>query len=356
MRSLRRKNAANSVAVVAAGLCLGVALMPGRAAAEEVSTKDQLLELTGGYRVKVVWNQGAENDKQLMFFDTDVGEVQALPVPGGSAPVISRDGRRVFVSAGKAPDERRVIMFDTETGDSKEFPAGPGNNLLEVWYDAEAGREWVYVNSTGDFGEAWNQPRGGAIHRFPTDDPEARELFWNRTSSHIWLFLSADGTRGCFEPSWGNIGQMKVAFTEDGQVDPGKSSYQQFGGGCFPSIAPDNSYRIFRLDGDHHSITMHDADNSASRKIAVSDMPGVRENNRNTWLTRWSTHPRYLTLVAPAGGDAKIRIGRFDEEFTAVEQWVQVSLPDGPQCWQSHAWVATEMPAAERSGLFRRRR
>ena len=48
--------------------------------------------------------------------------------------------------------------------------------------------------------------------------------------------------------------------------------------------------------------------------------------------------PRYLTLMAPAGEDARIWMGRFDEKFTKVEAWVRVTA-DGPQCWQSQAWI-----------------
>jgi hypothetical protein len=164
-------------------------------------------------------------------------------------------------------------------------------------------------------------------------------LFWDRTSSHFYLMFSADGTRACFEPSWANIGQLKLAFTADGAVDQDKSVYKQFCAGCFPSFAPDNSYRLFTLGGGHHHIEMFDADGTNKRNIPVSDMPGVKEKGKNVWLTRWSTHPRYMTLVAPAGNKARIWIGRFDEAFTKIEAWVPVTKEDGPQCWLSQAWV-----------------
>jgi hypothetical protein len=324
---------------LAAVLLLGMGLGSARAADEAAETKQQLLELTGGQRVKVVWNQ----DNHVKYYDTQAGVTEQLPLPaGGSAPLISVDGRRVFISAGQAPDERAVYMYDTEAKTVTELAKGPGTNLLAVWRDPATGKDWVYVNSTGDHGEQWNQARGGAIQRFRVDQPETRELVWDRTSTHIWLFLSADGTRACFEPAWGNIGQLTFAFTEDGQVDQDQSEYKQFGGGCFPSMAPDNSYRLFRLDGDHHAITMHDADGANARKIPVSWMPGVQESGKNTWLTRWSTHPRYMTLVAPAGGEARIWMGRFDEDFTKIEEWVPVTKEGGSQCWQSQAWVDGE--------------
>jgi len=303
------------------------------------SVKQQLLDQTGGRRVKVAWNQGAENKKSLQFYDTKDGVVRELPF-FGSAPLLTQDGRRVLASTEKTGADRAVMMYDTESKQVTKLATGPSNSLMAVWQDPKTKRDWVYVNNCGDNNESWDQP-SGKIYRFPIDKPEAREMFWDRTSSHIFLMFSADGTRACFEPSWGNIGQLKLAFDARGKVDQDKSTYRQVVGGCFPSMAPDNSYRLFSLEGDHHAITLCDADGANSRQIKVSEMPGVREKGHNVWITRWSTHPRYLTLIAPAGNDAAIWLGRFDEKCTKVEAWVRVTAP-GPQCWQSQAWIEPE--------------
>ncbi len=308
-------------------------------AAEQPDVKRQVLELTGGRRAKVVWNQGDGDslNGKVRLFDTQTGTIDDLPMPSGTAPLLSADGRYVYLATGKAP-ERTVLRYDTQTKQVKELARGPGNNLLAVWRDPNTGRDWVYVNDSGDRGEAWNAT-AGPVYRFPADKPEARELFWDRTSSHIYLMFSADGTRACFEPRWENIGLLTLVYGGDGKVDQDESTYRQLMGGCFPSIAPDNSYRIFSLTGAHHEITMIDADGSNRRNIRVSDMPGVREAGRNVWLTRWSTHPRYLTVMGPAGNDGRIWLGRFDEDCTEIEQWVRI-VDEGPQCWQSHAWIA----------------
>ena len=320
-----------SIIISVLSFCLGAMLMSS-AAAQTNSTKAQLMELTGGKRVKVVWSQ----DNKVMFFDTKEGIVQELPIPGsGSAPLISIDGSKVFNSSGNAPADRVVMMYDLRTKKVTQLAKGPGNNLLAIWQDRRTKRDWCYVNSAGDQNENWNEAKGGTIYRFPVDKPAARELFWDRTSSHIFLMFSEDGTRACFEPSWGNIGQLKLAFTADGKVDQDKSTYTTFGGGCFPSMAPDNSYRLFRLEGDHRYITLCDADNANQRKVVTSTGP----INGATWLTRWSTNPRYLTCMAPDGPDAKTWIGRFDKGFTKIEQWVRVAPEKGPKCLQSQAWV-----------------
>jgi len=334
-----RTNLGAPLSALAVGLWLGAALSPGLAAAETSSEKQQLLELTGGRRVKAVWNQ----DQKVKFFDTKDGVTRDLPLgnqANACAPLISADGTKVFNSNGKAPADRVVMMYDTETNKVTELAKGPGNNLLTVWTDPKTRKIWLYVNDSGDKGEGWNVP-AGKIHRFSVDKPAERELFWERTSSHIYLMFSADGTRACFEPGWGNIGQLKLAFDGKGNVDQDKSEYKSFGGGCFPSMAPDNSYRVFRLEGDHKEISVCDADGANPRKVDVTGALTAEQKakGRNTWLTRWSTDPRFITLVAPAGDDAQIHMGRLDEGATKFEAWARVSAEKGPQCWQSHAWI-----------------
>lgn len=309
----------------------------GRATPETTNTKKELLAMTGGRRVKVVWLQGPENAGKLYLFDTKDGFIREIPF-AGSAPLLTQDGRRVLASVGPAGSPRDVMMYDTEAKKATKLCRGKHNSLLAVWFDPKTKKDWVYVNDNGDNKESWDKP-SGKIYRFPIDKPEARELFWDRTSSHMYLMFSADGTRACFEPSWANIGQLKLEFDAQGKVDQEKSTFKTFGGGCFPSMAPDNSYRLFRLDGDHRSITMCDADNANQRKVEITGMLTEAQKSRNCWLTRWSQDPSYITLIAPAGGDAQIWMGKLDEGATKFEKWVRVSPAKGPQCWQSHSWV-----------------
>ena len=312
---------------LSAGLCWQAA-----GAAETSSQKKELLELTGGKRVKVVWNQGAAK-----FYDSKADKIIEIPFKkDSSAPLLTSDGRYVLASAGSKA-EREVMMYDTEKKTVKTLCTGMTNSLMAVWTDPKTKRTWVYVNGSGDHDEAWNEAKGGPVYRFPVDNPKARELVWDRTSSHFYLMFSADGTRACFEPSWANIGQLKLAFTADGKVDQDKSAYKQFGAGCFPSMAPDNSYRLFRLEGDHKGITLCDADNANQRRISTVGM--LNGAAGQTWLTRWSTHPRYMTCMAPDSDHAMIWLGKFDEGYTKIEKWVRVSEPNAPKCWQSQAWV-----------------
>ena len=319
------------IVIGALTLSLGALARPG-AAAETKGNKAELMALTGGQRVKVVWNQGG-----VKYYDSQDDTIIVLPFKKDpSAPLLTSDGRYVLASVC-AKAEREVMMYDTKKKTIKTLCTGLSNNLLAVWTDPKTKKIWVYVNGTGDHDEPWNEAKGGPVYRFPADKPEARELVWDRTSSHLYLTIAGDGTRACFEPSWGNIGQLKLAFTADGKVDQDKSEYKPFGGGCFPSMAPDNSYRLFRLEGDHRGVTLCDADNANQRRISTDGM--LNGGGGQTWLTRWSTHPRYMTCMAPDSDHAMIWLGKFDENFTKIEKWVRVSETNAPKCWQSQAWV-----------------
>lgn len=308
-------------------------LMP--AATNAADTAKELLKMTEGKRVKVVWAQG----EKIQYFDSKEGKIKNLPFPGASQPLLTTDGLKVLCSAGPA-DDRSVMMYDTETEKLATLTTGKYSGLLTVWRDPKTKRDWVYVNDAGSDGRNWDQP-WGEMYRFPIDQPNEKEMCWNRTSTHFYFMLSADGTRACFEPNWSNIGQLNLAFDPAGKIDQEKSVYKTVGGGCFPGLAPDNSYRMFRLDGGHKAIEMTDADGTNPRKIDMTGMPGVGDKGKQVWLTRWSTHPRYISLMGPDGDDARIWIGRFDKECTKIEEWVKV-VDDGPKCWQSHAWIEQE--------------
>lgn len=328
-----------------------LALTLGVATADTAATRQQLLELTGGRRIKVVWNQGDEGREQSSFryFDTKDGQIHDLPFTGTAGDAVFRsvwftsDGRRIIAQSGKDDADRTLVMYDTETKKVTELAKGPDNNPVTVWRDPKTKREWVYVNDCGVGGDRkrpWDAGRD-KLYRIPLDKPAARELFWDRTTSHEFFTLSEDGSRACFAPKFFNIGVLKLAYTAQGLADPDKCKYKSYGGGCFPGMSPDNSYRWFRLGGDHKAIDFFDADSATPRKISVTGMPGVGDKNKQVWLTRWSTHPRVITVMGPDSPQARIWVGRFDKDFTKVEAWVQVN-DEGSKCWKSHAWIDSQ--------------
>lgn len=302
-------------------------------AGENGDVKQQLLALTGGRRAKVVWNQG-DSDK-IQYFDTKEGVVRELPFTG-SAPKLTPDGTRILAVSGPTTD-RTLVLYDTDSKSITKLTTGPHTFPLDIWRDPKTKREWVYVNASGAGGEFTRDWSDGQdkLFRLPIDKPSEIELVWDRTKCSEFFTLSADGTHACMAPTFNNIGLMKFAFDSNGKVDQEKSRFKTLGHGCFSGISPDNFYRVFHLVGNHMAIAMYDPDGSKPRQIKVGDVPGEKGAS---WLTRWSTHPRFLTLMGPDSHKAGIWVGRFDEAYTKVEGWVRVSLP-GPKCMKSHAWI-----------------
>ena len=171
MRKLRRKN-------------MGVALWcwrsasgwewrpgPGLAADGTKSVKQQLLDLTGGRRVKVAWNQGAENKmiapvlrherrrrpRPALFRQRAVADAGRPPGPG-------RDG-----GAG-----RRSRGHDVRHGEQASHQARqraeqqPACSLDRSQDQARTGSTSTTAATSN---ESWNAP-AGKIYRFPIDKPE----------------------------------------------------------------------------------------------------------------------------------------------------------------------------------------
>lgn len=339
-----------SLAALATSLLLVAAPSSGAASEDAAAAKKQLLEMTGGRRVKVVWGQQAKNNRAVYkYFDTKEGVIRELPFDTRSGDVVfgqiwlTPNGRRVVALTVKPDGERTLVMYDTESKKVTKLADGPDCYPVAIWNDPKTKIDWVYVNDCAAEGprkRGWDAGRD-KLYRFPLDKPEARELFWDRTTSHEFLSFSADGTHACFAPVFSNIGDMTYAFDAAGKVDQDNSKFKTAGHGCFSGMIADNSYRLFHLEGAHKAIMMYDAGGANARKIDITGMPGVGEKGLPAWLTRASTNPRYITIMAPCNNDSQIWVGRFDEGFTKIEKWVKVS-GDAIGCQKSHSWVEPE--------------
>ncbi len=124
--------------------------------------------------------------------------------------------------------------------------------------------------------------------------------------------------------------ELNLVSDPTGKIDRETSEYKTIGGGGFPGLAPDNSQRMFRLDGGHKPIKVTDADGANPRKMDVTEMPGVGDKGKQVWLTRWSTYPRYLSLMGPDGDDARMRLGNLDAKlFYGKSETAPGAFPQG---------------------------
>jgi len=298
------------------------------------------IEKLTGARTKIVWVRSVVDGKghvdaddgifyQLMVFDThEAKERVLLPGPASCAyPWITGDGAHVVYTllggAGK------VCVVDWDGTNRKELSDG---FALTVWRDPASGIQWIYVgNNYAQKDYQYQNHSTAGITRYRLDNPSVKEPVWDKMVVEQRVALSGDGKRLGSGFPWPNQG---VADLESG-------TWKQYGSGCLSSIAPDNSYRFFHMIGSHTEVIMYDDGGANRRTIPVNYKPGGM-----FWSPKWTNHVRFLTVAGPLAAGfgyapgSNIHIGRFDEAFTKVEAWAQVS--DGPvRDTHGYAWIET---------------
>jgi hypothetical protein len=107
-------------------------------------------------------------------------------------------------------------------------------------------------------------------------------------------------------------------------------------------------------------LTVVDIDRDERWKVSINNAPGI--DGYEIYHPRWANHPRFLTLTGPytvgsgankirgGGPQVEIYLGRFAEDFTSVESWVQVTNNQRADFYPD-AWIdPSERPA---TGLAR---
>jgi len=323
MPGKRRKKMKLACLVIAVFFIAFPALQAG--AADDLAA--QILRMTGA-RTKIVWAHkvaGARNawggnapEFELRGFDTAEGKERVI-LPGPASygnPSITPDGSGVVFT--DVP-EGTVYVVDWTGRNKRALVRG---FALCTWVDPKTGSQWVYA-SRAEF----NPP----IFRYRLDNPEIKELVWSSACSCTsgWQ-VSADGTRAGSMFPWPSAG---VAVLPNG-------SWKRYGGGCEGCIAPDNSYRFFHMgeSAGHSGVMMYDGGGLNKRMVPFNNFPG--RGRQDSWNPRWSTDVRFLTVSSPnAGQNQEVYLGEFNEEFTQVKSWIQISTQPG-QDLCSHAWIA----------------
>ena len=296
--------------------------------------------LTGAH-TRLVWCQAVDNpgDRfaggdgfRLCGFDTEdnAGERRIVPeISSYSKPLLTTDGSRIIFSNRV---DKYVYVVDWDGAGLRKLVKGFAS---DVWADPKTGIEWVYVR-TGD-GSSTNP-----VFRYQIDNPKAGEMVWNKgPTGHQkvpWFQVSADGTRAGGAFPWSNCG---VAILPN-------RSWKKYGAGCWTSLAPDNSYRFFLFNGGHKTITVFDRDGVNRRLVKVNGAANVA--GRDVYHPWWSGDVRFLTVTGPGldGHQVELYIGKFNGDFTAVEQWARVTHNNKGDFY-GDAWVSPSKhhPTAE---------
>ena len=334
-------------------VCMAAVLVAGGAAlAAEPATGKTVaaaIEKLTGARTKFVWVRSAVAGKgvtdaapgdfyQLMVFDTrEAKERVLLPGPGSCAnPLITGDGAHVVYS--RLGGAGKVCVIDWDGANRKELVDG---FAVGLWRDPASGVQWIYVGNNYSHND--NQATAG-ITRHRLDDPSVKELVWNKTQVEQRVFLSADGKRMGLGFPW----------NQEGVADLASGTWKEYGRGCNPCLAPDNSYRFFHMSPSHKDIYMYD-DGGANRRL-IATHGDATAGKGMFWNPKWSNDVRFFTICGPfnefnSDVGSHPWLGEFNEDYTGVKQWIELDfgMSDNYDTYCT-AWVDIDTGLGQHAG------
>ncbi len=313
--------------VALACTCVSVLSLSGENVEKAARFEREVETFTGGH-TRVVWVVDADKNKdvythsnglRLMGYDSRDGKGTRTILESLSnyyRPLLTPDGGQI-VFTNRPECRTYVVNWD-----------GSGLRVLKdnaaaaaVWRDPKSGETWVYAQKSAT---DTNAP----VVRFPLADPAREEVVWS--SSPIETLpgnfqLSRDGTRASAAFPWPQCG---IALLPD-------ISWKKQTNGCWPSIAPDNSYLSWTFDGSHRDLFMTQLDNGQSWTVRLSNAPGVHDYE--VYHPRWTNNVNYIVMTGPysmgqdairlwsGAGGVEIYIGKFSADFTHIESWLKLT-------------------------------
>jgi len=277
----------------------------------------ELLSLTGGRRIRLVWAQVDDagdlmvtNGRSTLLYGLDTGDDRGERLifegkSGYSKPLLTPSGERIIYTNQK---EGNCYVVNWDGTGHRKFAKGFAS---DTWRDPRTGIDWVYIrNKVGGV--------NGPIVRRQLDSPDVVETVWDRSpvgnGTVPWFRLSADGKYAADAFPWPKCGI----------ADMTKKSFKLLGNGCWTSIAPDNSYRFFHFMGNHVELAMFDHGQTKPRMVQLNTMEKMA--GKKVYHPRWSSDPRFLTTTGPERNSrSELYFGRFDENYARVEKWVRVT-------------------------------
>lgn len=329
---------------------------------EELSQK---IETLTGAPTRAVWSHHTGTGSADPFCSGTSHQLQGIDTRDGrglrtllaaknnySRPLITPDGQRILftrklVTRPKEDDATKIfdvtiMVTDWNGAEPKPLLAG---YALDVWKDPATGLQWVYAaqDIPPTHRIAWSANR---LVRFPLDAPERVETVWDQTPiSPDNTQLSADGTRASAQTPWPNGGQFLLA--------PGATRFEPTFIGCWASLAPDNSYLSWMLDGSHRIANVTAlAPVKKSWRLKFNDLPGLEKSE--IYHPRWSNHPRFITLTGPylaettpgegsiiskGGRTAEVVIARLNATANGFEGSVTLTANDTTDAYPD-VWIA----------------
>ena len=291
------------------------------------------IESLAGARTRIVWVQdhsqpgndsGAQGQElRLMGLDTQdgLGERPILPdLQNYFRPLLTPDGTVVVYTDTMA---KEVLTVGFEGGNPTELTNG---EAADVALDLAHGTVWVYVIQDGH-----------RVVRIPLGAQREPEVVWDKTETNSFQ-VSLDCARAAGEFPHPHAG---VAALPNGV-------WTALTKGCWPSMAPDNSYLAWVFDGPHRNVTMFRPGDPNGWLVNINDAPGIY--GYEVYHPRWTNHVQFLTMTGPytvgqrdnrirgGGKQIEVYLGRFNADFTAVDYWLQVTRNNRPDFYPD-IWI-----------------
>ena len=284
----------------------------------------ELETFTSGH-TRLVWLTDAENrdsfaerDRlQLMGFDSRDGKGERV-IWGERAnyyrPLITPDGDQIVFSNRKA---RKIYAVGWDG--SRPRLLKESGCASEVWRDPKTGKTWVYYQENPN---DYTTP----VSRFPIDEPSKVEPVWSSSTVQALpsFQLSRDGRMAATTFPWPSSGVAELPDV----------AWRKHRDGCWPAMAPDDSYLSWTFDGPHRNLFLTRA-GEESWTVNISNAPGVR--GYEVYHPRWSNDVRYMVMTGPYttgpkaiklwdGADGvEIYLGKFGTDFRSIESWLKVT-------------------------------
>ena len=343
------------------------------ARARETQTHTAFTSLTHGTPTRLVWIKdpsekvsdtfAEKNSLLLMAWDSREERPRQLASHPGNfgRPLITPDGETVVFTdkrlqrRGQTRHLRPLIRAVPWQG-GRPRGLSPGF-AVDTWADPKTGRLWIYALDTVH-DSTLPSVTGSTLIRFPLDDPRQRETVWTRTRLSLdSVQVSRDGQRFAALFPWPDAGVADITTGHWTKLDVG----------CWPALAPDNSYLAWLFDGAHRNLLMVAPENNRRWKINISEGPLLR--GKETYHPRWSNHPQFIAFTGPytkkkkgarnaistGGLSAEIHIGRLSTDLSHLESSAQLTRNKNgdfyPDLWISGADTVTiagmtQQPAA----------
>ena len=324
-----------------------------RASNEVRSEKPSDVGALTGARTRVVWTQDlgdgtdiGSKGKQLRLMGYDSadgrGERAIVDTPGNYAkPLLTGLGNRVVFS-----NRRRNRVFVVNWDGSGLTRLGNGF-ALAAWMDPDTKVDWVYVGTD----EKKDPITYGAVTRHQIERWDVSEVVWDRRRVSGDTFQVSDD---------GRLAGGLFPWPAAGVVELPNGDWDRKGRGCWTSLSSGADPLFWYFDGAHRNLTMVDLERDERWRVNINNAPGI--DGYEIYHPRWSNHPRFLTITGPytagkkankirdGGGQVEIHLGRFSDDFTIVEAWVQVSNNQRADFYPD-AWIDPNERPADRLAL-----